>query len=214
MSEIDENRLRRDIVEVCALMHQRGLIAGADGNVSAQLSNGDILVTPAGGRKGFLRPEDIVRCAASSGEPRDPAQRPSSELAMHLAIYSVRPEVGAVVHAHPPCALAHTVLDRPLAPLMPEVYCELGDIAMVPYTRPGSEAVPRAVASMIGERVALLMSRHGSVTLGRTVLKAYDRLEVLEHAARISMMAQTMAKRDEVRGLDPNELAQLQRAVL
>ena len=128
---------------------------------------------------------------------------------MHTAIYEERPDVRAVVHAHPPCAIAHTVAGVSLStPLMPEVFCELGEILTIPYTTPTTAEVPDALRAPIRNHVALVMERHGSITVGETLSRAYDRLEILEHAARISLMANALAP-GGVQGLDGTALEKL-----
>lgn len=207
--DADSLEVRNEIVEVCRLMHQRGLIAASDGNVSVRLGAETILVTPSGARKGFLRPEDLVLTDLDGRPVSGQSGRPSSELAMHTAIYAVRDDVRSVVHAHPPCAIAHTVAGVSLSdPLMPEVFCLLGEVTMVPYTTPTTHEVPDAIQEQILGRRALMMERHGSITVGGSLAEAYDRLEVLEHAARISYMARTLAP-SEVHGLQPDQLAKL-----
>lgn len=205
----DVPRARRAIVDVSRLMHERGFIAARDGNVSVRIGDYRLLVTPSGARKGFLRPEDLVLCDLG-GEPiPGETGRPSSELRMHTAIYAERSDVSAIVHAHPPAAIAHTIVGISLAsPLLPEVYCDLGEILTIPYTTPTTEEVPEALRGPMRVHTAVLMERHGSITVGETLARAYDRLEVLEHAARISLMAHALAP-GRVEGLDPEQLTKL-----
>lgn len=189
-------------------MHARGLIAAADGNVSVRVGEDRLVVTPTGARKGFLQPIDLVVTDLSGVPVSEERGRPSTELAMHTTIYAVREDVRAVVHAHPPAAVAHSVAGVSLAdPLMPEVYCELGEVWTVPYTTPGTEEVSAAIRAAIDGRAALIMARHGSITVGPNLARAYDRLEILEHTARISWMARTLSP--NVVGLDPSALAKL-----
>lgn len=194
-------------------MYDRGLIVAADGNVSVRLSEDRLLVTPSGARKAHLRAEDVVEVRVDGRPCTHQRGRPSSELAMHTAIYAVRTDIRAVVHAHPPCAIAHTVAGVPLSePLMPEVFCELGEIKTVPYTTPGTSEVPRAIEAEIMGRTALLMERHGSITVGSTLSQAYDRLETLEHTARISLMARSLAP-GAIRGLTNDQIEKLRRGL-
>lgn len=205
----DLGRARRVVVEICRTMHARGLLAGRDGNVSVRIGSHRLLITPSGARKGYLRPEDCVLCDLMGRPETSPGHgKPSSEVGMHLAVYEARPDVRAVVHAHPPAAVAHTVAGVPLEPLMPEVYCELGDVKTLDYTTPGTPEVGQAVGEAILGRTALLMSRHGSITVGETLTQAYDRLEILEHAARISLMARTLSP-NGIFPLSPAALAAL-----
>ena len=201
-------RARREIVEVCRALHARGLIAAQDGNVSVRVGEDRLLMTPAGARKGHLDEASLV-LTDLEGRPVEGAPgSPSSERGLHTEVYARRPDVGAVVHAHPPCAVAHTIAGVPLEPLMPEVAVELGDIVTLPYTSPGTSAVAETLARHLEDRVALVMSRHGSITLGPTLAKAYDRLEILEHTARISLMARVLAP-GRVEPLPASELARL-----
>jgi L-fuculose-phosphate aldolase len=205
----DVARARAQIVEVCRLMHQRQYIAARDGNVSVRIGDRRLLVTPSGSRKGFLKPEDLVLCDLRGTPLPGERNKPSSELQMHVAIYEERADVQAVVHAHPPAAIAHTVAKISLAdPLMPEVFCELGEILTLPYTTPTTTEVPDALRGPIKDHVAIIMERHGSITVGETLAQAYDRLEVLEHTARISLMANALAP-GRVSGLSGEQLMKL-----
>ncbi|MBX2811871.1 MAG: class II aldolase/adducin family protein [Myxococcales bacterium] len=207
-------RARAEVAEVCRMMHQQGLIVASDGNVSVRVGDSDLLITPAGATKRLVRPEDVVRCTLAGDPYPGQSCKPSSEMGMHLAIYQTQRQVRGIVHAHPPCALAHTIAGMSVVPpLMPEVFCELGEVPTVPYTRPGSVELPKAVANMIRGRVAVMMERHGSVTIGRTLAKAYERLEVLEHGARISLMSQVL-NGGPVASLKPDQLAILVSAQL
>lgn len=200
---------RKAIAETCRLMHQRGYIASRDGNVSARIGDRRILVTPSGSRKGFLAPEDMVLCDLDGAAVRGETGRPSTEVMMHVAVYAERSDVNAVVHAHPPCAIAHTIAGATLSlALMPEVYCELGEIVTIPYTTPGTPEVSAQIRGPIRDRCALVMERHGTITVGTSVAQAYDRLEVLEHTARISLYANALAP-GRVRGLPEEQLAKL-----
>lgn len=200
---------RRNIVEVCQLMHQRGLLAARDGNVSVRVGERRLLLTPSGARKGFMAPGDMVLCDLEGKPVRGERGRPSSEAAMHVIVYRQRPDVNAIVHAHPPFAVAHTLAGISLSePLMPEVYCELGEILTIPYTTPGTDEVPYALAEPILNHDVLLLERHGSLCVGPTLNRAYDRLEILEHAARISTIARAMAP-ERVSGLSREQLASL-----
>ncbi|MBK8012531.1 MAG: class II aldolase/adducin family protein [Deltaproteobacteria bacterium] len=199
------------MVDVCRQMYARGYIVASDGNVSMRLAPGVILATPTAARKGHLEPLDLV-VTDSQGTPLPGEhRRPSLELAMHVAIYALRPDVRAIVHAHPPCAVAHTIAGVSMRePLVPEVYCQLGEIITVPYTTPTTSEVSEAVAARLGAHNALVLARHGTVTLGSTLEQAYDRLETLEHAAKMSLFARLLAGSAEgVAGLQPAQLEAL-----
>ena len=205
----DVPRARSALADVCKQMYHRGYIVSGDGNVSVRIGSTRMLITPSGSRKGFLQPADMVLCDLSGHPVRGERLRPSSEIAMHVAVYEERPDAMAVVHAHPPCAIAHTIAGASLAePLMPEAYCALGEVITIPYTTPTTQQVPDALREPLRTHHALLMERHGSITFGRTLAEAYDRLEVLEHTAKISLMARVMSSAP-VRGLDERQLGEL-----
>ncbi|MDP6927761.1 MAG: class II aldolase/adducin family protein, partial [Rhodospirillales bacterium] len=158
----------------------------------------------------FLKPEDMVICDLGGTPIKGEKNRPSSEMAMHVAVYEERSDVSAVVHAHPPCTIAHTVAGVSLAtPLMPEAFCELGEVLTLPYTTPTTAQVPEALRMPIRNHCAVVMERHGSITIGPSLNVAYDRLEILEHVAKISMMARVLSPSGEVKGLDGEKLEQL-----
>lgn len=187
-----ERQHRFDVVEICRRMYERGYIAGTDGNVSVRLGASRILATPSGAPKGAMEPDALVvtdldgRLVAGTG-------RPSSELRVHLAAYRARPDVHAVVHAHPQAAVAHTIAGLSLGEtVIPETVFTLGRIADAEYETPGTDDLAERMAATLRCHDAILMERHGSVTLGADVFEAYYRLESLEHTARILYMARTL----------------------
>ena len=129
----NEWELRADIVEVCRRMHARGYVSAMDGNVSARMGGGRLLATPAGKAKGFLAPEDLV-VVDLQGQPVRSGGRPSSEIKLHVAAYRARPDVSAVVHAHPPAAVAHSIAGISLAEcILPETVLTLGSAITAHY---------------------------------------------------------------------------------
>lgn len=177
------------MIRACRRLDARGLVAGTEGNASARLG-AQIIITPAGVRKGALRARDLVVVTANGGRVRVPprargAHMPSSELALHLAIYAARPDVGAVVHAHPPAATAFAVAGRELSPALAELVGVVGRVPLVPYRRPGTAALGEVVARAMGTANAALMANHGVVTVGSDVTEALNLMESVEQAARI-----------------------------
>jgi L-fuculose-phosphate aldolase len=189
---LDEQAARDRIVEFCGRMHRRGLIAGGEGNVSVRLGPDRILVTPSGVNKGFLRPSDLV-VMTLDGRVGPRGGRASSEVLLHLAAYRARPEAGAVVHAHPPHAIALTLAGIPLSEgLMPESITALGDVPTAAYATPSTRELALGVERLLVDHDVVMMERHGSVCIGATLDAAYDRLESLEHTARIAVLARTL----------------------
>ena len=181
--------LREQVVRVGQGLAARALIAGQDGNVSVRVGDDRLLVTPAGFRKGELTVDDLCEVSLG-GEWLAGAHPPSSELGLHLAWYAVRPDVHAVVHAHPPVATGFAAAGQGIADdVLPEVIVALGPVPVVPYAEPGTPAVGDGVRPFAARHDALLLANHGAVTAGPTLRLAHDRMEHLEQAARILLVA-------------------------
>ena len=197
---------RREIVTVCRRLWERGLIAGAEGNVSVRLARDRILVTPAGMSKVDVRPRDLVEVRLNGARIR--GTRPAStELAVHLRIYTQRPDVGAIVHAHPPVATGFAVAGEGFAScVLPEVIFQVGWVPLVPYEMPGTEALARRFDPFIPMHDAFLMANHGAVTAGPTLSIAHQRMESLEHTARILLTSRVLGRVNE---LSPEQVAAL-----
>lgn len=194
----DEEGIRREIVQVCRLMYARGLIAATDGNVSARLDGGRLVTTPSGVPKGLLTEADLVT-VDTAGRPLSPGARelpnPSAEIRMHLEIYRQRPDVAAVVHAHPPITTALTVAGVSLAPcVLPETLVNVGTIVTTRYATPTSAEVPEVIRDLVRRHDALVLDRHGAVTMGSTPLEAYCRMEKVENTAYVLYIARQLGQ--------------------
>ncbi len=191
-------RAGADILRVCRRLYDRGLIAGPDGNVSVRLRDGTILVTPAGLSKVDVRDEDLV-IVNLEGNPQTQGLAPSSELLMHLRIYQRRPDAMAVVHAHPPVATGFAVAGEDfVAPVLPEVILQMGGVPLLPYATPGTPALADSFEPFLDRHDAFLLANHGATTLGPTLDIANQRMESLEHAARIVFTARMLGKVNEL----------------
>ncbi len=183
-----EQQLRADICEVGRRMWQRGLTAASDGNISVRLSAEEYLATPTGVSKGFMTPEIIVRVDAQ-GRPLPGEGRPSSEFLLHLAVYRRRPDVCAVVHAHPPLATGFAAAGISLeSPILTEVVGGLGPIPLAEYGTPSTEELPRSIEPLLDEHDAFLLANHGALTVGRDVFEAYFRMETVEQCAQVTLV--------------------------
>ena len=183
-----ETALRRELVEACRRIAALGLIGAAEGNLSVRLGEKALLTTPSGSNKAHLHPADLVVTDLNGKRLR--GTRPaSSELAMHVEVYRARPEVRAVVHAHPPTAVAFTLAGLDLgAPLMPEAVTTLGGrLPTAPYATPSTPELARAVAGALGACDACLMERHGAISVGRSLFEACDRMETGERLAQVQL---------------------------
>ncbi len=200
-------QLRQEIVRVCRMLHQKNYLAATDGNVSVRLGD-QVLLTPSGVNKGMLE-EDQVISVDLEGRLLAGTGRPTSELRMHLLVYELRPDVGAVVHAHLPYATACTLAGISLLePILPEVVITLKGIPTAAYATPGTEEVPKAIRDLIQEFDAILLSRHGAMTVGREVMDAYNKMEKLEHTARVVLAARLQGA---VSPLSASEVEKLRR---
>ena len=194
----EEARLRNGICEIGSLCYQRSHIAGSDGNISARLSDGTILITPAGSMKGFLSPRGIAH-VDMSGESVDGGPKCSSEVGIHIVSYEERPEMKAVLHCHPPHCVAMTVAGIDLqVPIIPEIVVTIGGIPTTPYATPGTNELPESIREIVRCSDTLVMKNHGSVTLGTNLLDAYKKLDMIEHTARILWLAHAVRG-----GIDP-----------
>ncbi|MBI2796455.1 MAG: class II aldolase/adducin family protein [Gemmatimonadetes bacterium] len=180
------------MVNSCRRLYERGLIAGQDGNVSVRLAPDRILVTPAGMSKVDVGTDDLVELSLDGRHLRG-ARRASSEVAVHLRAYRRRADVQAVVHAHPPTATGFAVAGEGLtACVLPEIVYQVGQVPLVPYATPGTEALADAFEPWLATHDAFLMSNHGALTLGPTLLIAHQRMESVEHSARILFTARLL----------------------
>lgn len=198
--DIDERSARQQIAEVAREIYGRKLSGATDGNISIRLSDGRFATTPSGVHKGRLTPADILIVdAAGQVVGRPPVGRqghplkPSSELGLHLACYQRRPDIGAVVHAHPPMAIAYTLAGGALSQvLVSEVVFAVGQIATAPYTTPTTAQVPAVLGDYVACYDCVILPRHGSVTVGEDLDTALARLDALEHTAQIYCMVKLM----------------------
>lgn len=201
----DDAALRADIVEAGRRLYAKGFIAGNEGNVSARAGD-RIYVTPGGACKGFLAPGDVV-VTDLEGRPVGNA-RATSEILMHTAVYRHRPDVGAVVHAHPPVATGFAVAGLPLdRPVLAEPVVTLGPVPVVPFGTPSTADLADRVGAEIGSAHALLLANHGALTVGDTLWRAWERMETLEQFARIALVARLLGTETE---LTPEAVARLE----
>jgi L-fuculose-phosphate aldolase len=189
---IDEARLRADIVEVGRRLYARGYTASNDGNISVRLDAGRLLMTPTGVCKGFMAPE--MMCITDvDGKKLQGDRDPSSEMQMHLEVYRRRPDIQAVVHAHPPIATGFAVAGIPLdRAVLAEVVTTLGSVPIAEYATPSTRELPEAVRQYVSAHDGMLLANHGALTLGTDLFSAYFKMETIEHFAKISLVARLL----------------------
>lgn len=194
----EETRLRTAICRIGKLSYDRNYIVGADGNISAKMQDGSILITPTGAMKGFLEPHHVAH-VDMQGRPLGDGPKASSEVGIHLVSYQERPDVQAICHAHPPHAVALTIAGIDLqTPIIPEIIVTIGGIPTAPFGTPGTPELPETIRDLVRCSDVMMMQNHGSVTLGTNLMDAYKKLDMLEHTAKILWLAH-VAKG----GLDP-----------
>jgi len=214
----NERQARLAMVEVGRRLYARALINGGEGNLSCRLGPRRLLCTPAGVNKGFLSEDQLV-VTDMDGEAFHELRKPSSELLLHLACYEEREDCVAVVHAHPPHAVALTLAGEELLPCMPEAVTALGDVPTARYATPGTSLVAEAVRPHLRKADCVLMERHGALAMGfghRALFDGCDKMEMIEGVARVQLLASlkrppTPLSAEERRTLDAQREANLTR---
>jgi L-fuculose-phosphate aldolase len=187
-----EKELRQDIVEIGKLVFQKGWVAANDGNITIRLDQGRVLCTPTGVCKGMMHPDDLIICDMQGNKLEGRKER-TSEIAMHLLVYSMRPDIMSVVHAHPPVATGFATAGRALnLALLPEVIIGLGCVPLAEYGLPGTPALTDGMVPYIPKYDSILMANHGAVCYGPDVYTAFFRMETTEHYARIALVAELL----------------------
>lgn len=188
---MSKRRIAEEIVETCRRGWERGLLPGMSGNLSVRLEGDSLLITPSGRPKAGLRPEDLVEMDLEGNVIA--GQRPSSEYRMHLEAYRLRPEIGAVVHAHPATATAMSLAGRELSVRgLPEMLMTVGRVPTVPYATPASRDLAAVVGPYLANHDAVVLAHHGVLTLGATLEEAWCLCEMVEHAARTVFCAESL----------------------
>ena len=201
-----EIEARKDIVFYSHKAQKHGFVAATDGNLSVRIADDRILITPSGLRKEdmFLEAPIVIDM---EGHPIATDRRPSTEHKAHLEAYRQRDDIRAVIHAHPPKAVAFTIAEAPLDTcILPEVVVTLGNVPVAPYATPSTEELPNSMQNLIRESDALMLARHGSLTVGVSLSDAFKKLEKLEHTAEILIYARILGgakpfSNDELRRL-------------
>ena len=208
VTTIGEYELKKMICEIGKRVWTKGFVAANDGNISVKLNEKEVLTTPTGVSKGFMTPDMIIKIDRQgkmlSGNSN---YRPTSETQMHLAIYDERPDVGSVLHSHPPYCTSFAVANIPLNKcVLPEAIIVIGAVPIAEYGLPSTNELPDAIKPLIKNSEAVLMQNHGALTVGPDLLTAYHRMETLEHTAKIVHLARQLGN---VNVLPQNEVDRL-----
>src|SRR3981189_793533 len=204
-----EGELRRDLVRFSRMLYRLGFMPGASGNLSVRLDDQRLLVTPTGVSKFLLRSADIV-IVDLQGRQLDGCRKVTSEVSMHLAVYRHRNDVTAVVHSHPPIATAFACVGRGLDEMLcQEAAMTLGVVPLATYATTGTEEVAASLAPFIPDHDAILLANHGAVSCGRSLLEAFQKMEIVEHLANITLAAHRLGT---PRTLEHEQIKQLRAA--
>lgn len=196
----------RAIIACGQIAYNRRLLTANDGNISVRLADG-ILITASGTCKGRLTPEDLLLLDLDGRVRHAAGRRPSSETPMHLEVYRQRPDVFAVLHAHPVFATTLTVAGQEFpTDVLPEVLLTLGEVPVSAYATPASHEDAEVIRTLIPQHNAILLRQHGSLTVGRDLDEALTHLERIEHVAEVYWRAQMLG---QVQHIPPEALARL-----
>lgn len=183
---------KRDIIEAGRRVYAQGYVASNDGNISCRIDADRILTTPTGMSKGYLELSDLV-IVDFEGKKVSGSRNPSSEIGMHIFLYRERPDINAVVHAHPPTATGFSVAGIPLTEcVLPEVVITLGAIPIADYGTPGGAGISEPIRKWVQDYDAYLLENHGATTIGTDVMNAYYKMETMEHFAKILLVARQL----------------------
>jgi L-fuculose-phosphate aldolase len=201
-----ERKHRDEIVRYGRTLHSCGFVAATDGNLSIRLDDERVLVTPTSMSKGMMRASDLV-IVNMEGDRISGKRAVSSEIGMHLLIYSLRPDVRGIVHAHPPTATGFAACGAALnQPLVCEVVIGLGCIPLARYGTPGTPELTDALAPLVPQYDAILMKNHGVVTYGESLACAYMKMETVEHFAKIALVSHLLGQEQPLNERDIEKL--------
>ena len=188
---MDESQARKLIIQIGKLLYERSYVVSSDGNISFRLDENTILATPTMTCKGRMTEDGLALTDLDGAALND--KKASSELAMHLLIYKMRPDINAVCHAHPPHGTAFSAAGLAIdAPILSEVILTLGCVPLTNYGTPSTNELTDSMKPFIEHHNALLMANHGAVAYGRDLWEAFDRLETLEHTAKIAILSRAL----------------------
>ncbi|MGE5580922.1 MAG: class II aldolase/adducin family protein [Bacillota bacterium] len=208
---LDENASRKVMVEIGQRLYQRGLLVGEDGNFSVKIADNEILITPTGVCKGYLEPEQIPKVDLE-GRMLSGRVKPARDIRMHLAVYQCRPDVRALVHAHPPVATGFAIAGVPIKITSPEVIFSLRNIGLTEYAAPTTDQVPKVVRKKLSETPdcdALLLASHGALTMGTDLHAAFYKMETLEMYLKATLVARLLGNENTLNERQINELKEL-----
>lgn len=194
-----ERQIRENIIKIATMLHHKNMLAACDGNISYRYDDNTILITPSGKPKFLLVEEDIAVIDMNGKVIKG---KPSSEMLMHLEVYKMRADAKAVIHAHPPTAVAYSIA-HPTAEEIPgksfsELILAVGKLPIVPFQMPGSLEMGTALHPFIKNYKVMVLARHGALSFGEDLIEAYNGMERLEHSCEILLKAKSFGSVTEL----------------
>ncbi len=213
MAMVNEFEIKKQICDIGKRIYDRGMVAANDGNISVKISENEFLCTPTGVSKGFMTPEYICKVDRDGKVIQaNPGFKPSSEIKMHMRVYKERPDVKAVVHAHPMYATGFAIAGIPLTqPIMPEAVIALGCVPIAKYGTPSTEEIPDAVSEHLQYFDAVLLENHGALSFSDSLLNAYHKMESVEFYAKLLYISNQLGGPKELSEAQVQRLYEIRR---
>ena len=210
---LDELSIKQQICDIGKRIYDKGMVASNDGNISVKLNDNEFLCTPTGVSKGFMTPEYICKVDADGKVlEANPGFKPSSEIKMHMRVYKERPDVNAVVHAHPMYATGFAIAGIPLTqPIMPEAVISLGAVPIAEYGTPSTEEIPDAISKYLQSYDAVLLENHGALSFSDSLLNAYHKMESVEFYAKLLYISKQLGGPKELSESQVQRLYEIRR---
>jgi L-fuculose-phosphate aldolase len=204
--------IKEQICDIGRRVYEKGFVAANDGNISVKVSDNEFYCTPTGVSKGYMTPDMIIKIDGE-GNKLEGDLNPSSEIKMHLRVFRERPDVNAVVHAHPPVATAFTVAGIPMDQyILPEAVLTIGAVPTCEYGTPSTMEIPDSLAPYIQNHDAFLLKNHGALTVGNTLMRACFTMEEVEFNAKIALYARQLGGIEEIPDVKMQALMELRSA--
>ena len=203
--------IKKEICEIGKKIYDLGFVAANDGNISVKVGPNEFYCTPTGVSKGYMTPDMIIKVDAD-GNKIEGKLNPSSEIKMHMRVYKERPDVNAVVHAHPPVATAFTVANVPMDQyILPEAILTIGNVPTCAYGTPSTMEIPDSLMPYLQQHDAFLLKNHGALTVGNTLQRACFTMEEVEFNAKINLYARQLGSVDEIPCAELEKLMELRK---
>lgn len=207
-------QIKQEIINTAVMLHHKNMLAACDGNISYRLDDDTILITPSGMPKFLVTEADIAVVDLNGKVIKG---KPSSEMLMHLEVYKMRADAKAVIHAHPPTAVAYSIAHPDAVEIPGKSFSELilavGKIPIVPFQMPGSHEMGTALHPFIKESKVMVLARHGALSFGSDLIEAYNGMERLEHSCEMLLKAQSFGGVTELDEQIVKELYELRKKI-